>query len=108
LGNGGVRRKYSVADDLCLAKDVPQMILAFETLDVDLVDGFGAAQAHGKPSIFRGDLDPANRRVVSRLSTLLMGSPASTLVGTYRNERLASFRFCSSVAAASTRSAGLG
>jgi len=34
-----------------------------------------------------------------------MGSPASTLVGTYRNERLASFRFCSSVAVASTRSA---
>jgi hypothetical protein len=64
--NEGLCDKCSVDDDLCLAKDVPQMILALETLGVDLVDGLGSGRARGKPPAFRDDLDPANRRVVPR------------------------------------------
>src|SRR5476649_2350069 len=42
------------------------MILSTKTLRVDFIDVFGTRGACSKPSVFRNDLDSANRPVVSR------------------------------------------
>src|SRR3981081_600018 len=58
-------RQRRVDDGLRLTQEGPQMVLAAETLGVDLVDIFGTGWARGKPSTVRHDLDPADRRTVA-------------------------------------------
>ena len=82
-----------------------QVILAAETLGIDLVDVFGAGRARGKPAVLGDDLDAADRRIVAGRARehALMGSPAISVIRTCCGDRFASFRFCSALAGASMR-----
>ena len=69
-GRGGrsVRRRRNrpVDDRLRFAQDALQVILAAETLGVDLVDVLGARRPRGEPAAPRDHLDAADRRAVAR------------------------------------------
>ena len=100
------RAAQRALDDLLrLGDHALEVVLAPEALGVDLVDVLGAGRARREPAALGDDLEAADLGVVARrrVSTAVIGSPASSEESTWSSESFLSTAFSSGVAATSVR-----